>query len=159
MKVDIRKMCRGDKAAVMTILRATPEFLPAEIPIAEEVIDYYYEDPLGSGYSILVALVDGLIAGYICYGPAPLTEGTWDVYWMAVAPQLKGRGIGRAMLTLVESEIMGKAGRMVLIETSSKSNYEKTRGFYRLQGYLVVCQIPDFYAPGDDKVVFQKRFR
>ena len=159
MKVDIRKMCRGDKAAVMKILRATPEFLPAEILIAEEIIDCYSEDPSGSGYIILVAPVDGFIAGYICYGPVPLTEGTFDVYWMAVAPQLKGRGIGRAMLTLVESEIMGKAGRMVLIETSSKSNYEKTRGFYRLQGYLVVCQIPDFYAPGDDKVVFQKRFR
>lgn len=159
MKVDIHKMVRGDKAAVMKILRATPEFLPAEILIAEEVIDCYSEDPSGSGYIILVALVDGLIAGYICYGPAPLTEGTWDVYWMAVAPQLKRRGIGRAMLSLVESEIVGKAGRMVLIETSSKPNYEKTRGFYRLQGYLVVCQIPDFYAPGDGKVVFQKRFR
>jgi len=158
MKVDVRKMCRGDKAAVMKIVRATPEFLPAEILVAEEVIDCYSVDPSGSGYIILVALVDRLIAGYICYGPAPLTEGTWDVYWMAVAPQLKGRGIGRTMLSLVESEIVGKAGRMVLIETSSKPNYEKTRGFYRLQGYLVVYHIPDFYAPGDDKIVFQKRF-
>ena len=115
------------------------------------------EDPSGSGYIILGALVDGLIAGYICYGPAPLLEGH-GTYWMAVAARLKGRGIGRTMLSLVENEIVGKAGRMVLIETSSKPNYEKTRGFYRLQGYLVVCQIPDFYAPDDDKVVFKSAF-
>jgi ribosomal protein S18 acetylase RimI-like enzyme len=156
MGVRMRKMRRPDKPAVMKILETTPEFLPAELPIAEEVIDCYLEDPSGFGYSIIVALVDELVAGYVCYGPAPLTDGTWDIYWMAVTPILKGRGVGRAMLARAEDKISQNAGRLVIIETSSKSNYEKTRRFYLLQGYMIVGTIPDFYAIGDDKVIFSK---
>jgi len=152
-------MVGGDKPAIMQILRATPEFMPAEVVVAEEVIDSYLQDPLQSGYYVLIAEVESVIRGYICYGPTPLTEGTWDLYWMATAPEYQGRGIGKALMAFAEAEIKQAGGRMAFIETSSKPEYERTRRFHYARGYELICRIADFYAPEDDKLILQKRFR
>lgn len=157
-KLKIRPMTAGDKTAIMHILENTPEFTPAEVVVAGEVLDSYLEDPLRSGYHVFVAEAGGTVVGYICYGPTPLTDGTWDIYWMAVAPQEQRRGIGRALLSFAEDKIKEACGRLSLIETSSKPEYESTRRFHYSQGYELACKIADFYAPGDDKLIFQKRF-
>jgi len=129
------------------------------VVVAEELIDYYLEDSSSSGYHILVAEVDSNVTGYICYGPAPLTEGTWDVYWVAVAPERQGQGIGGALMKSAEKDIVRAKGRLSIIETSSTPAYEKTRHFHLSQGYEIVARIPDFYAPGDDKLILQKRLK
>ena len=157
MTIKIRHMMKGDKPALMKILLNTPEFKPYEVVVAEEVINSYLHNPSQSGYHTLVAEVDSTIAGYICYGPTPLTEGTWDIYWMAVAPEKQGQGTGSALMTFAEDQIRKARGRLALIETSSKLEYEKTQRFHLGRGYEVVCRIPDFYAPGDDKLLLQKR--
>ena len=113
----------------MEILHHTPEFKPAEVVVAGELIDYYLEDPLQSDYYILVA-VDSTVVGYICYGPTPLTEGTWDIYWVAVAREKQGQGIGGMLTKSAEKEIDKAKGRLVVIETSSIPEYEKTRRFH-----------------------------
>ena len=104
MTVRIRPMLKRDKPALMALLRATPEFKPAEVVVAEEVIDSYLADPAGSGYNTLVAEADSVITGYICYGPTPLTEGTWDIYWMAVAAGEAGQGHRRRFAGLCRGQ-------------------------------------------------------
>jgi ribosomal protein S18 acetylase RimI-like enzyme len=147
----------GDKSALVAIIGSTPEFKPAEIIVAEEVIGCFLKQGLASGYSVWVA-VEGTdnIIGYICFGQTPLTEGTWDIYWIAVAGTWRGRGVGRALLQHAEGEIRDGGGRMVLVETSSKSEYQQARMFYGRMGYLPVSVITDFYAPGDSKLTLQK---
>ena len=157
MKIDIHFMSHEDKPHITKILRATPEFKPFEVAVAEELIDSYLEYPSNSGYHILVAEVDSTVTGYICYGSTPLTEGTWDLYWMAVSREKQGRGIGSALMKSAEKEIVRAKGRLAIIETSSTPAYEKTRHFHLSQGYEIVARIPDFYAPGDDKLILQKR--
>jgi len=127
------------------------------VTVAEELIDCYLEDPLDSGYHILVAQVDSTVAGYICYGPTPLTEGTWDIYWVAVVQEKQGKGIGGTLMKSAEKEIVKANGRLSIIETSSTPAYEKTRHFHLSQGYQIIARIPDFYAPRDDKLILQKR--
>jgi ribosomal protein S18 acetylase RimI-like enzyme len=146
-----------DKDAVMKILQATPEFTPGEVIVAEELIDYYLSESVASEYNILVAEVNSEVVGYICWGLTPLTEGTWDIYWIATDRERQGQGIGTALLNSAESRIKEAKGRLVFIETSSKPGYENTKGFYHARGYELICQIPDFYAPGDDKLILQKR--
>ncbi len=143
----------------MKILRNTPEFKPSEVAVAEEVIDSYLKDSVGSGYHILVAEADSTVTGYICYGPTPLTEGTWDLYWEAVAQEKRGQGIGNALMDTAEKFIREAEGRLAIIETSSTPAYEKTRRFHTRHGYEMVACIPDFYAPGDGKLILQKRLR
>jgi len=156
-KANIRPMTGGDKPAILQILKATPQFKPAEVIVAEEVLDTYLSDNLGAGYHVLVAEVDSSVVGYICYGPTPMTEGTWDIYWIAVAPEEQGRGIGTSLLACAEAKIKEAKGRLALIETSSKPDYERTRRFHRSQGYKLVGRVPDFYAPGDHKLILRKK--
>jgi ribosomal protein S18 acetylase RimI-like enzyme len=152
-------MFREDRPHITKILHDIPEFKPFEVAVAEELIDSYLDDPSGSGYHILVAQVDSNVEGYICYGPTPLTEGTWDIYWVAVAQARQDQGIGSSLMESAEKEILKAKGRLTIIETSSTPLYEKTRNFHISQGYEVVARIPDFYALGDDKLILQKRIR
>ena len=144
---------------MIKILLNTPEFKPSEIVVAEEVIDSYLKNPASSGYNTLIAEDGSEIAGYICYGPTPCTEGTWDLYWEAVARQKQGQGIGSALMKAAEKEIRKAEGRLALIETSSTPVYEKTRRFHLGLGYEIIARIPDFYSPGDDKLILQKRLK
>ena len=141
----------------MAILHSTPEFLPREVVVAEELIDSFLTSPQESGYHILVAETDGKVMGYICYGETPLTEGTWDIYWIAVDRTRQGKGIGGALMREMENKIRELKGRLTIIETSSKPDYNKTRRFHSSQGYSEIALIPDFYTVGDGKVIMIKR--
>ena len=159
MPVKTRAMQAADRPHVADILKHTPEFKPYEVTIALEVIDSYLTDPQGSGYHIVVAGEDGVIGGYICYGPTPCTADTWDFYWEAVRKEKRGRGIGSALSRAAEAAVKKARGRLIMIETSSTPAYENTRRFHRHNGYEEVARVPDFYSPGDDKLILCKRLR
>lgn len=156
MPIIIRPLLAGDRPDIVRILEGTQAFTPVDVQVAIELLDCYLEAGIGSGYHIWLAELDGRAAGYICYGPTPLTTGTWDVYWIATDPDLKGHGIGTALLNFAEQEIRQAAGRMILIETASNPFYLEARRFYLARGYIIVSSIPDFYSPGDNKITFRK---
>jgi len=158
MNAPIRPLAAADKPAVIKILKSLPEFEPHEIVIAEELIDAYLQDGTKSGYYLLVYEAGSEIKGYICYGPTPLTKSTWDIYWIAVSPDMKGKGLGTALMNKAEENIIKAGGTLVIVETSSRPLYENTRLFYRRLKYSVICQIKDFYSKGDDKVMLGKWF-
>jgi len=125
-------------------------FQPYEIDVALELIDAKPE----SGYCFVVAEIEGRVAGYACFGRTPCTDGTWDLYWIAVDPAHYGAGIGWTLMRAAEDAIRAERGRMVVIETASKPAYDRTRAFYVKYGCREVARVPDFYAVGDDKVVY-----
>jgi ribosomal protein S18 acetylase RimI-like enzyme len=159
MTIKIRCVTTSDRSALLRILKDTPEFKPFEIEVAIEVIDCCLRDNKNSGYFILIAEDNKDIVGYICYGPTPLTHGTWDIYWEAIAREKRGQGIGSALMKAAEQEIRKAKGRLALIETSSAPSYEKTRRFHLGLGYEIIARIPDFYSEGDDKLILQKRLK
>ncbi len=156
MQTSIRPLNKEDKPGVMHILRNTPEFVPVDVQVAEELIDIYLSDPVGSGYHIFVAVTDTVV-GYICYGPTPLTEGTWDVFWVAIDKDKRGQGLGRALMGFAEDKIKEAKGRLIIIETSSLPSYDRTRAFHQSVGFKIICQIRDFYSIGDNLVIMEKR--
>jgi len=157
MNTVVRPMRQQDKDDLELLLKNISQFKPFELTVARELIDEYLFSGTDSGYHILVAEEAGVLAGYICYGPTPLTENTWDIYWEAVNPALQGRGIGRSLLKAAETDICEKNGHLILIETSSSSAYENTQKFYLSNGYQEISCIPDFYAPGDDRLTYYKK--
>ena len=157
--MNIRPMISKDKSALSQILRNIPEFTAAEVALAEEVISNYLSSFQESGYFILAAEKEKTIGGYICFGPTPITEGTWDIYWIAVDRDIQGQGLGKELMKAAEEEIKEAKGRLIVVETSSKTGYEKTNVFYQRAGYKETCRIRDFYTIGDDQIIYEKRLR
>jgi ribosomal protein S18 acetylase RimI-like enzyme len=112
-----------------------------------------------SDYAFLGAFTpEDELAGYVCYGPTPGTDRTFDLYWIAVDPAMHGAGIGTTLLTEVERRLTGQHARLLVVETSSRSDYAQTRAFYRRHGYTESARVHEFYAPSDDRIIFTKRF-
>jgi GNAT superfamily N-acetyltransferase len=153
----VRPLTREDRRTVLEIIHSTGMFTPDEIVVAHELIDITLDQPEQKDYVIVVAEDEGgRVVGYLTYGPTPLAEGTYDLYWMAVRSGEQGRGYGRELLGWLEKAVREAAGRMILIETSSQPKYEKTRRFYSGLGYQEISRIPDFYRKGDDRITFVK---
>jgi GNAT superfamily N-acetyltransferase len=153
-------MQAGDKDAVLGLIRATGFFTDAEVGVAEELMDVYLERPDQKDYGVVVVENDrGGPAGYMTWGPTPLAEDAYDLYWMAVAPSEQGRGRGKELVRWLEAEVGRRNGRMLIIETSSQPKYHGTRQFYIDLEYKEVARVPDFYRAGDDRVIYAKYFR
>jgi len=154
----IRALADWDRPRVEAMTRDCGVFRPEEVLVALEVFDA----ALGIGrkrdpdYETAGIEFDGALAGWICWGPTPCTLGTFDLYWIVVAPEWHGQGVGRALVAEMERRIAGRA-RLVVVETAGRADYASTRAFYERLEYRVASRIADYYAPGDDLVTYMKR--
>jgi ribosomal protein S18 acetylase RimI-like enzyme len=174
----------ADRPRIAEMLRGSRVFTREEIGVALELFDESIEDRgprteeargqhrdamlvaplprssvLDPPYLFLGAFTpEEVLVGYACWGPTPATDRTWDLYWIAVDTALQGAGIGTILLEEVERRLVGQHARMLIAETSSRSDYAATRGFYGRRGYMEAARVRDFYAPGDDRIIFAKRF-
>lgn len=153
----IRRCEKGDRERILGFTQRTGFFRPDEIEIAREVLDDALRDGPGGHYQSSVIEVEGTVAGWVCCGPTPCTVGTWDIYWIVVAPEFQGRGLGRSLLEYAEARICERGGRVSVLETSGRSDYQSTRGFYLKCGYEESAVIRDYYGPGDSLVIYTRR--
>jgi ribosomal protein S18 acetylase RimI-like enzyme len=149
----LRHLTAADRTRIEEITRAVGVFRADEVPVALEVFDGAVAG--SPDYIALGAEHDGRLAGWICWGPTPCTLGTYDLYWTAVDPAHQGAGLGTALVAAMERALLGVA-RLVVVETAGRAEYAPTRAFYEGRGYRQAARIPDFYAPGDDQVVYVK---
>lgn len=162
MAETIRPLVAADRDQVRAILESTANFTAGEVATALELVDEWLEKGEASGYLIHVQERDEdaagkRLTGYVCFGEVPLTTGTYDLYWIAVEPAMRGQGHGQALLKFAEAEVKSRGGRLLLIETSSQPAYAPTIAFYEKAGYRLAARIEEFYKPRDDKLVFAKR--
>jgi ribosomal protein S18 acetylase RimI-like enzyme len=161
MKQIIRPMVAADRSGVFRILESAGNFTPEEVGTALELIDEWLELGEHSGY--LTYVIEGVgdeesqVWGYVCFGPTPLTESTFDLYWIAVDKTKHRSGVGKKLLKFAEEEVMRRGGKLLLVETSSMETYGGTIAFYEKSGYELVGRIFEYYKPGDDKLVFAKK--
>jgi ribosomal protein S18 acetylase RimI-like enzyme len=154
-------MLAADRGGVFRILEAAGNFTPEEVATALELIDEWLELGEHSGYLTYVMESrdggDSEVLGYVCFGPTPLTESTYDLYWIAVDKSKHRGGVGKKLLKFAEGEIARRGGKMLLVETSSQETYGGTIQFYEKTGYELVGKIKEYYKPGDDKLIFVKK--
>jgi len=149
----------ADVAALRRLVAATGVFYRRERAIALELLVERLKRGRKSGYSFFFADRGAELVGYCAWGPVPLTERSYDLYWIAVAPSAQGQGLGQALMRLAERAVARRGGGNLYIETSSRRVYDRTRRFYRDARYAQVARLRDFYAPGDHKVMFCKVLR
>ncbi len=158
----------GDVEAVRSMTESTGFFSAEEVFIAEGLVRERLEKGPGSGYHFIFAQEypgagqdgsrhAGDTVGYTCYGPIPGTQSSFDLYWIVVGQDRRGRGIGRALLAQTEEAVASSGGIRLFAETSSRELYDPTRRFYRSSGFRQEAFLEDFYSPGDGKIIFVKK--
>jgi ribosomal protein S18 acetylase RimI-like enzyme len=120
-------------------------------------MEYLNLGPEDSGYNFIVYRERHQVLGFAIYGPRDLTNGVFDLYWIAVDPTARCTGVGRTLLTASEKAVREMGGRMLIAETSGTPHYEPARKFYFGMGYENEAIIRDFYTIGDDLMIFVKR--
>jgi len=146
----------ADCQRVREIVESTGFFNPAEVAVAVELVEERLAKGPASGYRFVFAYCDGVAHGYACYGPIAGTLHSYDIYWIAVHQTFRRRGLGAVLLAHAEQCIRREGGQRAYVETSSREQYVPTRRFYERHGYAREAQLKDFYAPGDDKVIYVK---
>ena len=150
-------VCADDRQSVRAMVESTGFFNPAEVDVAVELVDEHLaKGAKGSGYHFIFAQHEDQTVGYVCYGPIAGTALSYDLFWIAVDKRHQGRRIGQKLLVEAEGRIWAAGGRRVYIETSHRGQYDSTRAFYLRSGYAQDAILKDFYAPGDDKVIYVK---
>lgn len=154
-----RALTPADRESLRQLLVQIKSFDLDDQMLALELITTALEAPEQKDYDFIIAAgEEDIPVGFACYGPTPLTQGTYDLYWIAVNPAYSGQGIGTRLLRWVEEEITARKGRMLVIETSSSEKYAQAQSFYQKNGYTLTETIPDFYHVGEDRITYLKRF-
>ncbi|MFN3873106.1 MAG: GNAT family N-acetyltransferase [Ignavibacterium sp.] len=154
----IRSIKPSDVEGLEKLLKKIPNFNEAEVKVAMELIEITINNPDQTDYNIFVYEEDGKILGYHCTGKRPLTDAVYDLYWIVADPEHSGKGIGKNLLEHAENFVKERNGRWILAETSSKESYLSTQSFYLRNNYSIISEIKDFYAVGDNLLIFGKYF-
>ncbi len=144
-----------DTAALIDLANATGLFPPSGLELLRQMLT----DSLGRNSDtepFWITDDDNGLVGVAYCEPERMTDRTWNLQLIAIHPNRQGQGRGAKLLGYIEQALMMRGGRMLLVETSGLPDFERTRRFYVKCGYEEEACIRDFYATGDDKVVFRK---
>ena len=154
--MEIRKLNNADRTPLSELLQRIETFSPQEVACALELVDLALK-PNNPDYQVLVAVKEDKVVGYVCYGPTPMTEGTYDLYWIASDPKVRGQGVGAALVSAMEGDLRRKKARLMRVETSAMEAYGPTRGFYQAMRYVEEARFHDFYKVGEDLIILSKK--
>src|SRR4029077_14280504 len=143
MQVRLGALQRGHRNRIREILDATSVFRDEEVAGARELFDETFavgpaRAPYGPGdgvanYEFVGSFSrEGQLIGYVCYGATPGTDRVYDLYWIATRPKFQNRGSGSMLLDEVERRLRQREARLLVVETSSRSDYAGSRQFYEM---------------------------
>lgn len=154
----VRPTLATDIPAIRAMSTDVGVFSQEEVATVDELLEAYFSRGAEvSGYHFISALNENDVVGFACYGPRAITTGTYDLYWIVTAPSAGRKGVGGVLLNAVEEAVAKQQGRLIIAETSGRADYVNTRSFYLKYHYVAEAQIHDFYAPGDDLVIYVRR--
>ncbi len=154
----LRELKEKDITHLKKILEQSEMFTFEEVECALELANIFLKDKDQKDYFFTCIADDNdNFIGYACFGPIPLTKGSYDLYWIAVEPKHQRKGIGKILLDDVERILKEKKARILFVETSSQEKYKKTRDFYIKNNYTEAARIIDYYSIGDHMITFQKK--
>ncbi|MFH1093020.1 MAG: N-acetyltransferase [Candidatus Omnitrophota bacterium] len=140
----------------LDITRNTEVFTEGELDTLKEVLEDLKHNKKTS-YNLIKEEVEDKLVGFALFGRTPLTEFTWDIYWLIVDKSFQGRGIGKLLLVKIEEFIREKMPRAAIkLETSTRKKYSAARGLYKRFKFQEAGNLPNFYSEGDDMIIFYK---
>lgn len=149
--MNIRQAKKSDLPDITLILNDTNLF-PAEM--LEEMISPFLLEPDGPEKWLVCEDDSGQVVGFCYYRPEPFAEGTWNLLAIGLRTEKQNRGYGSLLISAVELSLSTE--RVLIVETSGLEDFDATRKFYDKCGYDREATIRDYWADGDDKVIFRK---
>lgn len=155
--ISVRTTVSADAPGILRLSAAEPLFSREDRQVVQELLeDYFVDDDDPAEYTFLSARLDGRLVGFACYGPTPLTRGTYDLYWICVDRGLRRKGVGRALVQAVIRRLRRVGARLLKLDTSGRKDFAETRAFYERAGFLPSARVPGFYGRGDDLVIYYR---
>ena len=156
----IRPARAEDRDGLLAILASDETFKEDERAVATELIDGALSGSVD--YHVLLADAEAaaegpLVAGYLCYGPTPMTAATYDLYWIVVHAEARGKGVAASLIRAMEDELRRRGGKAVRVETSETEGYGAARKLYARLEYPLAAVLTDFYREGDALLTYYKR--
>lgn len=149
----IRPINKSDLPDLKSVIETSGLF-PADL-LDGMVADYFSNSETEDIW--LTKLDDNKPVAIAYCAPERLTDGTYNLYLIAVHKDFQGKGIGGQIMGYVERLLQSKGKRILFVETSGLPEFELTRKFYDKCGYNREAVIRDFYRDGEDKIVFWKK--
>jgi|GEM_PF-6282 len=145
-----------DVGRVRSLVARTGFFNAAEAEVAADLVTERLTKGIRSGYHFVLAERGSTLVAYACYGLIEGTQGSFDLYWIAVSPEEQGKGLGTQVYARAEAAMRKAGAKHIYADTSSSDRYAGTRGFYQRMGFQEEARLADFYAPDDGKVIYVK---
>ncbi len=151
----IRSTTPDDTDALLKLAEASQLFQADELEILDSMLGDYYAGKGMPGEFWVTDDENGPVGVAYC-APERMTEGTWNLYFIAVHPDEQRKGRGAALIQHIEHRLREQGERILLVETMGLPEFEPVRAFYRCAGYREEARIHDFYQSGQDKIVYWK---
>lgn len=152
----IKGIKQGDKDELRTILESTGFFYDFEVDTALGLVDETCAKGDDAGYFWMKIAEDGKVVAFATYGNNPCSVHSFDLYWIAVREEARGKHYGKNLLDAIEKDVLERGGKILWIETSGRSLYKPTEAFYMSRGYELAASLKDFYGPADPKQIYRK---
>jgi ribosomal protein S18 acetylase RimI-like enzyme len=152
----IKGIKQGDKDELRTILESTGFFYDFEVDTALGLVDETCAKGDDAGYFWMKIAEEGKVVAFATYGNNPCSVHSFDLYWIAVREEARGKHYGKTLLDAIEKDVLDRGGKILWIETSGRSLYKPTEAFYMSRGYELAASLKDFYGPGDPKQIYRK---
>jgi ribosomal protein S18 acetylase RimI-like enzyme len=154
----IRLTSQDDTTALIAVAEASGLFDPNQTDSLAQMLDKHFSDK-DETQDIWLTDYDNEPVGIAYIAPERMTEGTWNLYLIAVHPDRQKQGRGKALLGYIEQMLMERGERILLVETAGTDDFDYVRKFYRQNGYEEEARIREFYTAGVDKIVFRKALK
>jgi RimJ/RimL family protein N-acetyltransferase len=134
--VEIRVATDADEAALVALDRATWSTVATPAPSPPAGRGFF--DGGGGPPDVLVAVVDGAVAGYATIGPSaptPANDHVLMLHGLAVDPAHQGRGLGRRLVAAAVEEARARGARRLRLRVLGHN--AAARRVYEACGFVV----------------------
>ncbi len=151
---ELRPMKARDLEAVLNIIREHDE------DDSEEAEESYEEFGVEGQY---VLTEGGKVVGVTGYRPVDVSDNSYWLSWTYLAPQSRGRGLGRAMLDQLMGILTELGARKLFVNTSDYAEpdedplYEDAHKLYEALGFRLELSYKDYYVAGESRLTYARR--
>ena len=149
----IRKTVHADTASILSIVEGSGQFDADGLAHVRSTLEQHLA---GASDGFWLTADDGEPVGVAYCSPEAVTSGTWNLLMLWTREDRHGKGHGSALVRHLEKELAGCGARLLIVETSGLPAFAAARTFYAKCGFAHEATVKNFFADGEDKLIFTK---